>query len=320
MTATHSAPPAQQRHPETLAFPAMVSRYRDQIAMALPAHIDPDRLVRIALTCFRTTPKLATADPPSIFACVIQAAQAGLEPGGLGGEAHLVPRWNDREGRYTCTLQVGFKGYLKLARQSGLITDVAARVVHASDFFELELGTTERLVHRPYLGADRGEPVAVYCVATVGGSTRQIEVMSWAEVLAVRDRHAPRDRGGNIAGPWVEFVEPMAIKTVLRKAAKLWPQSAELQSALHFDGREMGRADADRILTGKVVELDGGALELPASDDSTGLLLQQVADADTTEQLDHISTQIDFRALPAKEARKVRDALNARAVALANER
>ena len=46
---TTARPAAMQRAAESLNFPAMVSRYRDQIAMALPAHVDPDRLVRSAL-------------------------------------------------------------------------------------------------------------------------------------------------------------------------------------------------------------------------------------------------------------------------------
>lgn len=310
---TRQNTPTATKHSENQNFPAMLSRYRNQIEAALPRHIDPDRMMRIAVTCFRTVPKLSTCDPASVFACVIQAAQAGLEPGALGGEAHLIPRWSERESRYTCTLLVGWRGYLKLARQSGQITDVAARVVYAGDAFDLELGTDERLVHRPALGQDRGEPVAVYCVATFANGAKQVEVMTWAEVMTIAENHAPRDRHGNITGPWRDHPGPMAIKTVVRRAAKLWPQSAELQIALAADGRDMGRADADRILTGRAVDLtDGDLVELPAPDDSVALLEQQIADCETVEQIDFVSSRMAEIGVQGREAKRLQNLLTKR--------
>lgn len=306
---------AATRHPDTQNFPAMLSKYRNQIEAALPRHIDPDRMMRIALTCFRTVPKLSACDPASVFAAVIQASQAGLEPGALGGEAHLIPRWSERENRYTCTLLVGWRGYLKLARQSGQVTDIAARVVYAGDAFDLELGTDERLVHRPALGADRGEPVAVYCVASLTGGAKQVEVMTWAEVMTIAENHAPRDRGGNITGPWRDHPGPMAIKTVVRRAAKLWPQSAELQVALAADGRDIGRTDADRILAGRAVNLpDGDLVELPAPDDNVGLLEQQIAECETVEQIDFVSSRMAELGVQGREGKHLQSLLTKRCV------
>ena len=39
-------------------FPAMLEQFKGEIARALPKHINPDRMARIALTAFRMTPKL----------------------------------------------------------------------------------------------------------------------------------------------------------------------------------------------------------------------------------------------------------------------
>ncbi len=90
-------------------FPAMLEQYKGEIARALPKHINPDRMARIALTAFRMTPKLAECDPRSVFAAVIQSSQLGLEIG-LMGEAHLVPFGGQ------CQLIPGYTGLMKLAR------------------------------------------------------------------------------------------------------------------------------------------------------------------------------------------------------------
>ena len=71
----------------------MLEQFKGEIARALPKHINPDRMARIALTAFRMTPKLGECDPRSVFAAVIQSSQMGLEVG-LMGEAHLVPFGN----------------------------------------------------------------------------------------------------------------------------------------------------------------------------------------------------------------------------------
>ena len=98
-------------------FPAMLDQFKGEIARALPKHINPDRMARIALTAFRMTPKLGECDPRSVFAAVIQSSQMGLEVG-LMGEAHLVPFGNQ------CQLIPGYTGLMKLARQSGLVQDI----------------------------------------------------------------------------------------------------------------------------------------------------------------------------------------------------
>ena len=59
-------------------FPAMLEQFKGEIARALPKHINPDRMARIALTAFRMTPKLGECDPRSVFAAVIQSSQMGL--------------------------------------------------------------------------------------------------------------------------------------------------------------------------------------------------------------------------------------------------
>jgi recombination protein RecT len=72
------------------SFPQMLQNFKSEIARALPRHLNPDRMCRIALTEFRKNPKLADCDPRSVFAAIIIASQLGLEPGVLG-QCYLIP-------------------------------------------------------------------------------------------------------------------------------------------------------------------------------------------------------------------------------------
>src|SRR5215475_9144599 len=97
------------REPKT--FPEMLKAFLPQIQAALPRHINGDRMARIALTSFRMNPRLGACDPRSVFACVIQASQMGLEPG-LAGHAFLVP-YRSGDG-YQCQLIPGWRGLVDL--------------------------------------------------------------------------------------------------------------------------------------------------------------------------------------------------------------
>jgi recombination protein RecT len=72
-----------------VSFPAMLERFKGQIARALPKHLSAERMAWIALTAFRMNPKLSEVEPRSVVAAVIPACQLGLQFG-LMGEAHLV--------------------------------------------------------------------------------------------------------------------------------------------------------------------------------------------------------------------------------------
>ena len=73
------------------------------------------------------TPKLLECTRESLLACIVQCAQLGLEPDGLLGQAYLIPFYNGRKNRYECQLIVGYKGLLKLARQSAEISSLGQR-------------------------------------------------------------------------------------------------------------------------------------------------------------------------------------------------
>jgi len=223
---------------ETKSVPAMLERYKGEIARALPRHINPDRMVRAALTALRLSPKLAECDPRSVFAAVIQASQLGLEVG-LMGEVHLVP-YGDQ-----CQLIPGYTGLMKLARQSGLVQDIYAHEVRANDKFTLKLGLERSIIHEPLAGPGgfpasdeaRGEVVGFYAVAVLKDGVRTFVAMSRKDVERIRDksRGYQAAKRFNKESPWDTDFTAMGLKTCIRRLCKFLPKSVELATALALD-------------------------------------------------------------------------------------
>lgn len=226
-------------------FQQALTEKRGAIAGRLPAHLNPDRLIKIAITAAAKNPKILDCDRESIMLSVMQAAELGLEPGGALGEGYLVPY-----GR-TCQFIPGYRGLISLARRSGQIVSIEAHEVYEQDEFTVEFGLDPKLVHRPTLKSERGEVVAFYAVARIVGGGVQYDYMPRADVDAIRKR----SRAGN-SGPWVTDYNEMGKKTVIRRLFKTLPVSVELCRALEiqaesesgeFDASlEVLQADADR--------------------------------------------------------------------------
>lgn len=191
-----------------------------QVGKALPKHLTPDRFVRIAITALTKTPKLRDCTRESLFNALLNLSQMGLEPDGY--HAHLIPYGNQ------CQLIVDYKGLVDLVMRSGKIANIHADVVCENDEFSYNMGMVEK--HRIDLRKDRGDVYAVYAVATFTDGSKKAEVMSRADIDAVRKR----SKAGN-SGPWVSDWNEMAKKTVFRRLSKWLPISPEFRDHLESD-------------------------------------------------------------------------------------
>lgn len=222
--------------PVPTTFPQMLDRFKGEIARALPKHLDGDRMARVALTCFNSSPRLRECEPRSVFASIIIASQLGLEPGVMG-QCYLIPYKNSRTNRYECQLQVGYQGLVDLVRRSGLVKRIETHVVHANDVFEYSIGLENKLLHRPVLDGDPGAPRLAYAVAEFKDGGVHVEVMTAHEIFAIRDRSQNVISGKrfNKKTPWDTDLEEMMRKTVARRICKMLPKSASLATALAID-------------------------------------------------------------------------------------
>lgn len=204
----------------------LLEKLKPQLAMALPRHMTPDRVTRIALTSILRNPDLLECTPASLAGAILQASQLGLECDGVSGQAALIPF------KRQVTFIPMYKGLLNLARRSGEVSTIEARVVHAKDKFHFTFGLKPTLVHVPTQEEDAGPLVAVYAIGRLKDGGCQWEVMWKREIDAIR-KQSPAGGGG----PWVSHYDEMAKKTVLRRLCKLLPSSPELQVAVSLDER-----------------------------------------------------------------------------------
>lgn len=220
------------------ALDAELARRSEIIASSAASSIDPERMRGVVLSAFTRNPELWECDPVSVVRAVVEAAQVGLEPTGAIGGAHLVPRWNSKRQQKEAHLIIDYRGLVTLAKRSGEVSRVVARIVRERDEFEYQQGTEEWVRHIPALVPDPGSYAYVYAVAFYKDGGSQFDVMSAAQIAVHMDRHAPRDRQRNIVGPWISDPEEMWKKTVLRRLSKLLPLTIEVRAALAFEDEQ----------------------------------------------------------------------------------
>jgi hypothetical protein len=152
--ALRAAATGEQQNPVTV-FRGFLEKQKPQLAAALPKHVSPDRMIRLACTEFAKNPLLQKCTPVSVFGAIIQASQLGLEIGVLG-QAYLVPYRNTKNNTYEAQFIPGYKGLIGLARRSGEVTSIETNIVYANDRFDLKLGLETSVDHVPNLDGDRG--------------------------------------------------------------------------------------------------------------------------------------------------------------------
>lgn len=205
--------------------------FKAQVAAAMPRHMRPDRMMRVALTALRRTPKLAECTPESFMRCMLDLSAMGLEPDGR--HAHLIPYKTE------CTLIVDYKGLVQLAYRSDEIASIHADVFCEGEQFSENLGRVEK--HVIDRSKPRGKPLGAYCIVRFKNGSEKHEVMGAGEIETIRKR----SRAGS-SGPWVSDWSEMAKKTVFRRASKWLPLAAEVLEAFDRDDDRIIEVQATR--------------------------------------------------------------------------
>lgn len=219
-----------------------------QFKMALPEHITPEKFVRTAITVLNQSPELLKADRTSLFAALMSSASLGLMPESFLGECYFIPYKNQVQ------LQIGYKGLLKLARNTGEIRAIESGVIHENDDWSYQEGDDGHFWVKPNFVSDRGAPIIVWCVIRLTSGEVQRELMSAADVEAIRKQSNSAN-----SPAWKNHWASMARKVVIKRALKYAPSSTELLLAAAID---------DAPESGAVVQVDKtGHVDLIAASD-----------------------------------------------------
>jgi len=297
------------QRPQTASRPALaigqistiddlLKKHGPEIALALPKHVTPERLLRIALSEVRRNPKLGKCSAPSLLGAIFTCAQLGLEPGGALSHCYLIPYGNE------CQFQIGYKGMIELARRSGQILSLSARAVYKNDHFNYSYGLEEDLRHQPFDG-ERGELTHAYAVARLKDGGVQFEVMDRVELEEVRNSsqgYQNARKYNSSDSPWISNFDEMCRKTVIRRLFKYLPVSVEVTRAAnldeHADRGQRQETDIDHLLLPAEVPAEAPAIAAAAAPVATL----------TEQQQQQLLTAMDRQLTPVGRAALVVDA------------
>jgi recombination protein RecT len=200
--------------PMTQALEKVASaEFAKRLENALPEGVSVKRFQSIAATAIRANPEVIV-HPDSLYTSLVRCAQDGLFPDGR--EAALVV-FNTKAGKRVQYMPM-ITGLRKRLAEHGF--DLTAYVVYENDTFDYALGADPWVEHKPpKLGADRGKPIGAYAVAkNFATKTKYIDVMDVPSIEKVRKV----SRAAN-NGPWVDWWDEQARKTVARRLVKTLP-------------------------------------------------------------------------------------------------
>jgi len=259
-----------------------VNKMGGEFAKALPSHIPSEKFARTAITAIKNNDDLARAfneNPTSVFSSLMKAAQDGLVPDGRQAALVVFNSKNRQTGQWLATAQYMpmIAGIMQKVRNSGEIEALhEPQIVYQKDEFVLQLGDEPKLVHNPLLFGERGPAIGAYAVAKLKDGSTQRTFMTVDEINKRREA----SKAGK-SGPWVDWWDEMAKKTVLKQLCKYLPQSTDLDAA--FERDETMKAD----LNGRTV-IDAEPQPQDAEPEAPATLskLDQFAEAEDAEVID----------------------------------
>lgn len=208
---------------------------------------------------------LAACEPISVIRAAAIAAVLDLPINPNLGLAWLIP-YKD-----VCTFQMGWKGFVQLAQRSGQYRTMNASVVLEGQIKSRNTFTGSFELQEQ---ANSDKVIGYLFYFQLLNGFEKYDFMSLQEVQDHANQFSQAYR--RKSGPWVDFFDAMALKTVTKRCLSKWgPLSIEMQHAVKFDGAEildLSKADSqyrypDNMVTAessaeKVAEMQAAREEL----------------------------------------------------------
>lgn len=207
------------------------------IKLALPKHITPEKIIRVALTAAVKNPTLLECSPESVYLSILNLAQIGLIPDGR--MAALVPFAREAKAMPM------YQGLVHLAYQSDRVASCTGCAVREKDYFEWERGTTEYLRYKPSEEPDAGPLTHAWAMVTMSNGGKPFVVLNRREVMAAKACSKTSRRSDS---PWnnPETEPAMWAKTAFLRLSKWIPQSPDLIRAMELNDEAESYGDDRR--------------------------------------------------------------------------
>lgn len=217
---------------EIAAFSNFMDKLKPQLALALPGHMNADRMARLALTAFSTNPKLQVCDPKTIAASIMTAGQLGLEPG-VNGAGYLIPY------KTTCTFVPGWKGLVDLVSRSGRGTVFTGVIFKDQEYTFTDGARRDLIIHNETDLDDPSDITHAYAIGWVKNSSMPvIELWTVGKIKKHRDKYNKVGTQHYSFRDWEMYCRKVPLLQVL----KYMPCSVEMSNAIEIShASEAGR-------------------------------------------------------------------------------
>ncbi|MHB0992647.1 MAG: recombinase RecT [Burkholderiales bacterium] len=226
-------------------FSNFMDKFKPQMALALPKHMTADRMARLALSAFSSSPKLQECDAKSIAASVMTAGQLGLEIG-VNGAGFLVPYGK------TCTFVPGWKGLVDLVSRSGRGTVFTGVIFKDQEYTFIDGARRDLVIHNETDLDDPNDITHAYAIGWVKDAAMPV-----IELWRVTKIQKHRDKYNKVGSKHYSFRdwEMYCRKVPLLQVLKYMPCSIEVSNAIAVNAAsESGRGAT--IENGIVIDMD----------------------------------------------------------------
>jgi recombination protein RecT len=221
--------------PNVQTLRAQLEKRMDSFAEALPSHITPAQFKAVLIRAGMSDPGLLIADRVSFFEAALAAAIDGLMPDKKEGAMVVYNTKIKENGKDIWIKKVQWlpmiRGIFTKVYNTGLVKSATVGIVYGGDQFRSWTDDDgEHLFHEEADEQDRKLVRRFYAQVVMKDGGVFVETMRPEDVEKVKGASKTANNG-----PWVDWYEEMAKKTVFKRLAKRLPISRELETVLSRD-------------------------------------------------------------------------------------
>lgn len=279
-------------------FRAQLEQRLDGFADALPEHITPQRFKSIIMWAVMADPDLLAADRVSLFEACLAAANDGLLPDKKEGalvvyNVNVAPKNQPKKWIKKVQWMPMIRGIFTKLYNTGKVKSATVGLVYEGDQFRAWTDDDgEHVYHEEGEEQNRDVLRRIYAAVYMKDGGVFVETMRTDEIEKIKSKSKASQ-----FGPWVDWWEEMAKKSVFRRLAKRLPMARDLAPVISRDDilydldlkPAIAHADRPKSIAGRL-----DALAAPRNDGvpmTNDTRQGETIDSDTGEIIDEKSKQ-----------------------------
>lgn len=209
---------------------------RSDFEAMLSSSITVEQFFGLITRAIIANPDLLRCDRLSLIQAALDCANDGLKPDGKEGAFVPFKTKVEEDGKWINILKAQWmpmiRGVIKKILNVERVKSVKAEPVFAKDHFRRWADDDGEHVQFEPARGDRGALESYFAAIWMQDSVVFVEEMTPTDIEKIRNASQAKD---NEKGPWVQWTEEMAKKTIIKRLSKRVPLSAEVERVMSRD-------------------------------------------------------------------------------------